>query len=159
MLNRATREFLRCVHELRRRDDSAGLMRDELRRYSNVPLIAMLAAKPANLVEFFPELVMQLCTGRVEGIEAARDLIRLLPKAEVEGLLVADLQALVDGFDADEISQLADIVIELGLTEGLACIRLHLGAIGGSESDELLRDLEAVENDPMRWRRARSEWG
>lgn len=133
------------------------LMRQRLRAFSSVPLMLMISRPFGQTLEFFPELVLNLCQGRPDGIELARNIIRALPKSEVERRVVADLESLVEGMNADELAQLSDLLIELGLAAAVA----RVGAYAAGEDDEEMRrlaeDLVGVERDESRWRLSRTE--
>jgi len=79
-----------------------------------------------------------------------------LPESEVERRAVADLESLVVGMDADEVTQLSDLLIELGLSAAVDRVR----ELAADQADEELRrladDLDGVEAS-WRWRLSRTE--
>lgn len=119
-LNAATRTYNDAVMAFGREPDSAERMRQQLREFSSVPLMLMISRPFGHTLEFFPKLILNLCQGSASSIELARNLIRTLPKSEVERRVVADLESLVGGMNADEVAQLSDLLIELGLSEAVA---------------------------------------
>jgi len=100
-LNAATRVYNDAVMAFGHEPDSLEWMRQQLREFSSVPLMLMISRPFGRTLEFFPELILNLCQGSASSIELARNLIRTLPKSEVERRVVADLESLVDGMNAD----------------------------------------------------------
>lgn len=153
----ATRAYNDAAMAFRREPDFLELMRHQLRAFSPVPMMLMLSRPFGQALEFLPELVLNLCQGRADGIELARNLIRTLPKSEVEHRVVADLESLVEGMNADEVAQLSDLLIELGLSAAVARVRVYAAGQADEEMRRLAEDLDGVEQDESRWRLSRTE--
>ena len=156
-LNAATRAYNDAVMAYGREPDFLERMRQQLREFSSVPLMLMISRPFGHTLEFFPELILNLCQGSASSIEFARNLIRTLPKSEVERRVVADLESLVDGMNADELAQLSDLLIELGLSAAVARVTAYAAAQPDDEMRRLAEDLEGVEADTSRWRLSRIE--
>lgn len=156
-LNAATRAYDDAVMAFGREPDSPELMRQQLREFSSVPLMLMISRPFGHTLEFLPELILNLCQGSASSIELARNLIRTLPKSEVERRVVADLESLVDGMNADEVAQLSDLLIELGLSAAVARVAAYAAGQPTDEMRRLAEDLEGVEGDKSRWRLSRIE--
>ena len=71
--------------------------------------------------------------------------------------MVADLESLVEGMDADEVAQLSDLSIELGLSAAVARVAAYAAGQPDDELRLLAEDLEGVEGDESRWRLTRTE--
>jgi len=156
-LNAATRAYDDAVMAFGREPDSLEWMRQQLREFSSVPMVLMISRPFGQTLEFFPELILNLCQGNASSIEVARNLIRTLPKSEVERRVVADLESLVDGMNADEVAQLSDLLIELGLSAAVARVAAYAATQPDDEMRLLAEDLEGVEGDTSRWRLSRTE--
>ena len=155
-LNAASRVFEAAVEEFHQDADYMAMMRTMLRNFSVVPL-RIIATRPyRHTLELFPELVLNLCQGRVASIDLARNIIRTLPKSEVERRVVADLESLVEGMDADEVAQLSDLLIELGLSAAVERVRSYAASQPDEAMHLLAESLEGVERS-WRWRLSRTE--
>jgi hypothetical protein len=155
-MNAATRAYNDAAMAFAQVPDYLEMMRLQLREFSSVPLMLMISRPFRDALEFFPELVLNLCRGSASSIDLARNMIRTLPKSEVERRVVADLESLVEGVNADELTQLSDLLIELGLSAAVA----RVGAYAAGQDEEMRRlaeDLEGVERDTSRWRLSRAE--
>lgn len=157
LLNAATQAYDEAVRAFRSEADHVELMREQLRAFSSVPLMLMISRPFGQTVEFFPELVLNVCQGRADGIELARNINRTLPKSEVERRVVADLESLVEGMNADELAQLSDLLIELGLAAGVERLRFYAAGHADEDMRRLAEDLDGVEQDASRWRLSRTE--
>ena len=155
-LKAATRAYNDAVMAFGREPDFLELMRQRLRAFSSVPLMLIISRPFDQTLEFFPELVLNLCRGSAGGIALARNIIRTLPKSEVERRVVADLESLVEGMDADEVAQLSDLLIELGLPAAVERVRSFAAGQADAEMRQLADDLEGVEAS-WRWRLSRAE--
>lgn len=156
-LNAATRAYDAALKEFCADPDYMELMRQQLREFSSVPLVLMATRPPWPAIEFFPELVLNLCQGSAAGVPLARNLIRTLPKSEVERRVVADLESLVAGMNADELAQLSDLLIEVGLPAAVARVAAYAAGQNDEEMRRLAEDLDGVEQDTSRWRLSRTE--
>ena len=156
-LDAATRAYDDAVMAFGREPDSPEWMRRQLREFSSVPLMLMISRPFGHTLEFFPGLILNLCRGSASSIALARNLIRTLPKSEVERRVVADLESLVEGMNADEVAQLSDLSIELGLSAAVARVAAYAAGQPDDELRLLAEDLEGVEGDESRWRLSRTE--
>ncbi|MGB3410888.1 MAG: hypothetical protein WBA45_06780 [Microthrixaceae bacterium] len=155
-LNAATRAYNDAVMAFGNEPDHRELMRQRLRAFSSVPLMLMASRPYRHALGFFPELVLNLCQGRAASIELARNIIRTLPKSEVESRVVTDLESLVEGMSADEVAQLSDLLIELGLSAAVDRVRSYAADQSEEEMHQLAEDMEGVERS-WRWRLSRTE--
>lgn len=155
-LNAATLAFNEAVMAFCREPDYLELMRQQLRSFSPVPLLVMASRPFGHVWALFPELVLNLCQGSASSIDLARNVIRTLPKSEVERRVVADLEPLVEGMTADELAQLADLLIEMGLAGAVERVRTYAAEQVDDEMRELADDLDGVEGS-WRWRLSRAE--
>jgi hypothetical protein len=156
-MNAATRAYDDAVMAFGQVPDHLEMMRQQLRNFSSVPLMLMISRPFGDVLEFFPELVLNLCRGSASSIYLARNMIRTLPKSEVERRVVADLESLVEGVNAGELMQLSDLLIEFGLSAAVARVRAYAAGQADEEMRRLAEDLEGVERDASRWRLSRVE--
>ena len=156
-LNAATRAYEEAAIAFGREPGYVELIRQQLRKFSSAPLVLIISRPTSHAIQFFPELVLNLCQGTSIGIDLARNIIRTLPKSEVEQRVVADLESLVGGMSGDELSQLSDLLIELGLSAAVDRVTTYATAQTDDEMGQLAEELEGVEDDPTRWRLSREE--
>jgi hypothetical protein len=156
-MNAATRAYNDAAMEFGRVPDYLAMMRQQLREFSSVPLMLMFSRPFGHSLDFFPELVLNLCQGSASSIDLARNLIRTLPKSEVERRVVADLESLAEGMNVDELTQLSDLLIELGLSAAVARVAAYAAGQPDGEMRRLAEDLDGVEQDASRWRLSRAE--
>lgn len=156
-LDAATRAYDAAVMRFATEDNHLELMRQSLREHSSVPLM-LIASRPfGSTMELFPELVLNLCQGSSAGIYLAANIIRTLPKTDVEQRVVTELEALVDGMEADELGQLSDLLIELGIAAAVERVAAYAAARSDADMRRLAEDLQGVELDGTRWRLSRVE--
>jgi len=127
---------------------------------ANFSLAALTVAATAELqfkIDLLPELVLNLCQGRPAEVVLARNAIRSLPKSEVERRVAFQMPEIFERMNADELSQLADLLVELGLATAVEGLARYAAVQPDPEMLRLAEELDGVQHDDSRWRLRPSE--
>ena len=158
-LHAALRLFMDRCKDFLRQQDAESLLREEL--VSTGPyaaLMVLMSRSPQYKSRFAPEILEAILRGPHQSLVLARDVLRSLPRTVLEEQVPGLLAGMLEGGDDHEYSRAAEIVVELRLDKALVITR----TMGLSQLDadirEIIRDLENVEHDPLRWGRLVHEW-
>jgi hypothetical protein len=118
----------------------------------------LMTQSPQFRSEFLPEILEAVIRGPHQSLLLARDVFRSLPRAALEERVAAVLAGLLEAADDYEYSRAAEILVELRLREPLDVMRSMGRSHPDAEIREVIRSLDNVEKDPLRWGRLVQEW-
>lgn len=158
----ATRVFSDTWLRFSNQPDVIDRLKELLRSTDVLVAYLFLAQDPSTdrALQVFPELIVSLCQSD-RGYGAARNIILTLPKTEVERCVVEDLETMVAAmpceFTADDLTQLSDLMVEMGLLPAVKRIMAYAASQPGEEMHLLATELDGIENDELKWRLSRAE--
>lgn len=121
-------------------------------------LTFLMMKPPSYRVTYLPEILAAIAHGPSQSLLLARDVLRCLPRADLEDGVPDFLDDLLQIGGEDAYDRLSEVIIELRLQSALLVLRRSAVDHPDDEVRELHRDLEDVENDSARWGRLVSEW-
>ncbi len=153
------RDFVDDAEALVGEADGALALRAALTSAQPFSALTFLMMKPASYrVAYLPEILAAVARGPAQALLLSRDVLRCLPRADLEDQVPVLLDGILQMGDDDVFRRTAEVIVELRLTSALVVLRRAAAGHPDEEIRQLHRELGDVEDDVARWGHLVSEW-